>query len=61
MHRVVFPMEMKLCNTTNDGPDSDPVYNLFSVVVHSGSSINHGMNWQAGQDTRAGEALEQGV
>lgn len=42
MHRVVFPMELKLCNTTDDNPDSDDVYNLFAVVVHSGSSLNHG-------------------
>lgn len=42
MHRVVFPMELKLCNTTDDAPDCDDVYNLFAVVVHSGSSLNHG-------------------
>ena len=42
MYRVVFPMELKLCNTTDDAPSSDDVYNLFAVVVHSGSSLNHG-------------------
>lgn len=47
MHRVVFPMELKLCNTTDDTPDSDFVYNLFAVVVHSGSSLNHG-RWNPG-------------
>lgn len=42
MYRVVFPMELKLCNTTDDAPYCDDVYNLFAVVVHSGSSLNHG-------------------
>eukprot|EP00210_Caulerpa_lentillifera_P009195 g8767.t1 len=42
MYRVVFPMELKLCNTTDDAPSCDDVYNLVAVVVHSGSSINHG-------------------
>eukprot|EP00803_Ostreobium_quekettii_P005859 evm.model.scf_1269.3 EVM.evm.TU.scf_1269.3 scf_1269:13623-17976(+) len=42
MHRVVFPMELKLCITTDDTPESDAVYNLFALVVHSGSSMNHG-------------------
>lgn len=42
MYRVVFPMELKLCNTTDDAPSCDDVYNLFAVVVHSGSSLNHG-------------------
>eukprot|EP00210_Caulerpa_lentillifera_P006580 g6285.t1 len=42
MYRVVFPMELKLCNTTDDAPTCDDVYNLVAVVVHSGSSINHG-------------------
>ncbi|GMH43250.1 hypothetical protein BSKO_11172 [Bryopsis sp. KO-2023] len=42
MDRVVFPMELKLCNTTDDASDCDNVYNLFAVVVHSGSGLNHG-------------------
>jgi len=42
MYRVVFPMELKLCNTTDDAPYCDDVYNLFAVVVHSGGSLNHG-------------------
>lgn len=42
MDRVVFPMELKLCNTTDDAPSSDDMYNLVAIVVHSGSSMNHG-------------------
>lgn len=41
-YRVVFPMELKLCNTTDDAPGSDSEYSLFAVVVHVGSGPNHG-------------------
>jgi ubiquitin carboxyl-terminal hydrolase 12/46 len=41
-YRVVFPMELKLCNTTDDAPGSDAEYSLFAVVVHVGSGPNHG-------------------
>lgn len=40
-YRVVFPIELKLINTT-DTEDSDIEYTLFAVVVHVGSGPNHG-------------------
>jgi ubiquitin carboxyl-terminal hydrolase 12/46 len=39
---VVFPLELKLCNTTDDAPGSEAEYSLFAVVVHVGSGPNHG-------------------
>ncbi|KAK9815432.1 hypothetical protein WJX72_003636 [[Myrmecia] bisecta] len=42
MYRVVFPFELKLCNTTEECLAADAVYNLFGVVVHVGSGPNHG-------------------
>eukprot|EP00899_Mesostigma_viride_P029167 jgi/Mesvir1/9435/Mv14618-RA.1 len=39
-YRVAFPLELKLCNTVEDAPDT--TYSLFSVVVHLGSGPNHG-------------------
>lgn len=42
MYRVVFPMELKLSNTTPDATGADNVYNLFGVVVHVGSGPHHG-------------------
>ncbi|XP_024518179.1 ubiquitin carboxyl-terminal hydrolase 3 isoform X3 [Selaginella moellendorffii] len=41
-YRVVFPLELKLCNTTDDAPGSESEYSLFAVVVHVGSGPNHG-------------------
>mmetsp|Transcript_19518 Transcript_19518/g.32811 ORF Transcript_19518/g.32811 Transcript_19518/m.32811 type:complete len:347 (-) Transcript_19518:212-1252(-) len=41
-HRVVFPMELKMCNTADDAKGADSEYNLFAVVVHLGSGPNHG-------------------
>lgn len=38
-YRVVFPLELKLSNTTDD---NDSEYSLFAVVVHVGSGPNHG-------------------
>lgn len=38
-YRVVFPLELKLTNTTDN---SDLEYSLFAVVVHVGSGPNHG-------------------
>lgn len=43
MYRVVFPFELKLCNTSEGCDKADAVYNLFAVVVHIGSGMNHGM------------------
>ncbi|GLC37566.1 Ubiquitin carboxyl-terminal hydrolase 3 [Pleodorina starrii] len=43
MYRVVFPMELKLSNTTGDDPAAaDTLYNLTAVVVHVGSGPHHG-------------------
>lgn len=42
MHRVVFPFELKLWNTTEDCPHADSQYDLFAVVVHMGAHLNHG-------------------
>ena len=42
MYRVVFPLDLKLRNTTDDCEDADEIYQLFSVVVHVGSGPNHG-------------------
>lgn len=42
MYRVVFPFELKLCNTSEGCDEADSVYNLFAVVVHIGSGMNHG-------------------
>ncbi|KAJ7547860.1 hypothetical protein O6H91_08G106900 [Diphasiastrum complanatum] len=41
-YRVVFPLELKLCNTTDDAPNAEAEYSLFAVVVHVGSGPNHG-------------------
>lgn len=41
-YRVVFPLELKLCNTTDDAPGSEAEYSLFAVVVHVGTGPNHG-------------------
>lgn len=42
MYRVVFPFELKLCNASEGCDEADSVYNLFAVVVHIGSGMNHG-------------------
>ncbi|KNE70971.1 hypothetical protein AMAG_15233 [Allomyces macrogynus ATCC 38327] len=43
MHRVMFPTELRLFNPSNDTIDStDQMYDLFAIVVHIGSSPNHG-------------------
>ena len=47
MYRVVFPFELKLCNTSEGCDQADAVYNLFAVVVHIGSGMNHGKPFQA--------------
>lgn len=41
-YRVVFPLELRLCNTAADAEDGDRLYSLFAVVVHVGSGPNHG-------------------
>lgn len=44
MYRVVFPFELKLGSTSaEDGPDgADALYQLFAVIVHVGSGLDHG-------------------
>ncbi|KAI9362897.1 hypothetical protein DFJ73DRAFT_956578 [Zopfochytrium polystomum] len=41
-YRVVFPMELKLFNTSDDAEDSDRLYNLNAVIVHIGGGPYHG-------------------
>jgi len=41
-YRVVFPLELKVCNTADDAQGADAEYHLFAVVVHMGSGPNHG-------------------
>lgn len=41
-HRVVFPFDLKLRNTTDTCPDTDARFSLFAVVVHMGAHMNHG-------------------
>ena len=41
-HRVVFPNELKLNNTTDGAANEDATFTLFAVVVHVGSGMNHG-------------------
>jgi ubiquitin carboxyl-terminal hydrolase 12/46 len=41
-YRVVFPFELRLCNTSDDAEDPDRLYALFAVVVHVGSGPNQG-------------------
>lgn len=39
-HRVVFPLELRLLNTSEDA--ADRLYDLIAVVIHCGSGINRG-------------------
>lgn len=48
MYRVVFPLELKLSNTTADAAGTDAPYNLTAVVVHVGSGPTHGGSGSAG-------------
>ena len=41
-HRVVFPFNLKLTNTTDACVDADAEYSLTAVVVHMGAHVNHG-------------------
>mmetsp|Transcript_27988 Transcript_27988/g.46941 ORF Transcript_27988/g.46941 Transcript_27988/m.46941 type:complete len:439 (+) Transcript_27988:46-1362(+) len=41
-YRVVFPLELKMCNTTDTAEDPDREYHLYAVVVHVGSRSEHG-------------------
>jgi len=41
-YRVVFPLELKLVNTSDDAEDPDRMYHLFAVVIHVGSGPHQG-------------------
>jgi len=44
-HRVVFPFELRLCNTTEQTEstsEAECLYDLFGIVIHVGSGPNHG-------------------
>jgi len=41
-HRVAFPHEFVIQNTSNDALDPERRYELFAVVIHVGSGPNHG-------------------
>ncbi|KAL1270980.1 hypothetical protein QQF64_029996 [Cirrhinus molitorella] len=41
-YRVVFPLELRLFNTSGDATNPDRLYDLVAVVVHCGSGPNRG-------------------
>ncbi|XP_029563444.1 ubiquitin carboxyl-terminal hydrolase 46 [Salmo trutta] len=41
-YRVVFPLELRLFNTSGDSVNLDRMYDLVAVVVHCGSGPNRG-------------------
>ncbi|ESN98961.1 hypothetical protein HELRODRAFT_107093 [Helobdella robusta] len=41
-YRVVFPLELRLFNTSDDASDPDRMYDLISVVIHCGSGLSRG-------------------
>ena len=41
-HRVVFPYNLRLFNTTDDAEDPDRLYELYAIVVHIGGGPYHG-------------------
>lgn len=41
-YRVVFPLELRLYNTSDDAVNKDRLYDLVSVVVHCGTGPNRG-------------------
>ncbi|CAC5362373.1 ubiquitin carboxyl-terminal hydrolase 46-like isoform X1 [Mytilus galloprovincialis] len=41
-YRVVFPLELRLFNTSDDAFNPDRMYDLVAVVIHIGSSLNRG-------------------
>lgn len=38
-YRVVFPLELRLFNTSGDATNPDRMYDLVAVVVHCGRSV----------------------
>ncbi|XP_071744660.1 ubiquitin carboxyl-terminal hydrolase 46 isoform X2 [Lepeophtheirus salmonis] len=41
-HRVVFPLELRIFNTSDDAVNPDRMYDLVAVVIHCGSGPNRG-------------------
>ncbi|KAI0394815.1 cysteine proteinase [Xylariaceae sp. FL0594] len=41
-HRVVYPYQLRLFNTTEDVTDPDRLYELYAVVIHIGGNAYHG-------------------
>lgn len=41
-HRVVFPFELRLFNTTEDAESADQIYDLQGAVIHIGSQLTRG-------------------
>lgn len=41
-HRVTFPLQLRLFNTSSDATNHDRLYDLVAVVVHCGSGPNRG-------------------
>jgi ubiquitin carboxyl-terminal hydrolase 9/13 len=41
-HKVVYPYQLRLFNTTDDAEDPDRLYELYAVVIHIGGGPYHG-------------------
>lgn len=41
-HRVMFPFQLRLTNTSDEAENADRLYDLSAVVIHIGSGPNHG-------------------
>ncbi|CAK7267182.1 hypothetical protein SEPCBS119000_002410 [Sporothrix epigloea] len=41
-HRVVYPYQLRMFNTTDEAEDPDRLYELYAVVVHIGGNAYHG-------------------
>lgn len=41
-YRVVYPLYLRMFNTTDEAEDQDRLYELYAVVIHIGSSLQHG-------------------
>ena len=41
-HRITYPEQLRLFNTTSDAEDPDMIYELYAVVVHIGAGPYHG-------------------
>ncbi|KAI1428133.1 cysteine proteinase [Xylaria sp. FL1777] len=41
-HRVVYPYQLRMFNTTEEAEDPDRLYELYAVVIHIGGNAYHG-------------------